>query len=353
MLSSPSRPKLRRSVRDIMETGINIYDDDLDSVCSILDKREESGFLQERSGSNEILSRCLRVLYLFFSTMFLAGSTIVCVWFLTYWVKASVKDETCPVQEWPYPDCSRQLTHKQGNEIPPMYTPEHWNEVRRKYHESVPASRSSLGKEWQNLYKMSPERDGIVVTEHNNGFVAPVDFKYSPGRGRGVYANAVIKKGQKIWDNRYRGVFDSDCSAKVFLNKLTEEERCNAIFWGYSNNFQGKGFKYMMDLDGHAYFNHCSYNEKSRNSEHHYEDELERRDYGLPHFFSFSLLHSTDQATLQRRNTIGSHGLYATRDIPAGEEICFDYHDIHRNVIFDTYSFLFAHALDIHQWFTL
>jgi hypothetical protein len=222
-----------------------------------------------------------------------------------------------------------------------MNTPEHWLERRRKYQESV--QKSSLSAGWQGLNKTSilgpgtkQYRDtmmGLCLRSSSNILLVEDD----------------TKKGQKIWSNRFSGTFDSDCAAKVFLSKLTEEEQCSTMFWGYSHNFRAHGFQFTTDFDGHTYFNECS--AKGANTQHHYLHELDKKDYGLPHILSLSLPHSASEDKLKRRNAPGPQGLYATRDILPGEELCFDYHDIHRVAIFDYYGLLWAHALHMHQWF--
>lgn len=268
---------------------------------------------------------------------------------LLYLSEPMLSDETCSIPEWKYPDCSGHLTHKQGEGIPPLMTAEEWREFRRKYQDSV--ERSSLEDTWENLSK-SRESDGAVVD--NTGFLLPVEFKYSPGKGRGVYATEPIRQGQQIWDSRFRGVFDTECAAKKYFAQLTTDEQCKAIFWGYNNNFYGHGFQFMMSLDGHAYFNHCSPGSSERNAEHHFEGEFETTMYDLPHFFAINLgKGSVSDLTLQRRNYPGAHGLYAKRDIQPGEEICFNYSEIQVNSVFDYYTKVFVHALKFSQWLTM
>jgi hypothetical protein len=345
-MPSYSIPKLRRAAWEL-EIGLldhSCIDFDDASVGSIVEK-EKASLVESR---NDILSSFRKALCLLSSAIFISSVTFTCVYFATYWAKANLAlDNSCPVPKWDYPNCGRRFTHEQPD-IPSINTPERWLEVRQKYQESVRTSSLSAG--WQGLYKTSIlEQGGETVQRHNDGFVSPVEFKHSPGKGRGVYASAHISEGQKIWDNRYSGIFDSECAAKVFFSKLTEKEQCSIMFWGYSHNFRGHGFQFTADFDGHAYFNQCS--AKDANTVHHYSQELNSTEYGLPHILSLSLPHSISEDTLKRRSAPGSQGLYATRDIMSGEELCFDYNDIHRVALFDYYSQLWAHALDLHQWF--
>ena len=244
----------------------------------------------------------------------------------------------------------------------------------------------------------------------NTGWQVPVDFKYSPGQGRGVYAAAstssssitntttagtiFIPKGTKLWDSRYRGVFYNECAAQIFFSHLSNEERCDVMFWGYSNNHYSSSnstrgdddpdpadvssmhsmmtMKFMIDLDGHGYLNHCDPNTAERTAEHHFENERETgsTQYGWPHILSYPLPRSRlwewwwrywrwsglsslpTPSILNQRNIPGSHGLYASRDILPGEQICFDYAEVHMNAILDYHNMMFQRALKVYQWST-
>ena len=119
-------------------------------------------------------------------------------------------------------------------------------------------------------------------------------------------------------------------------------------------NFYGNGeIQFMVDFDGHGYLNHASRSSKNWNAEHHFEHEMDVENYGLPHFFSVSLSHDVDEATLSMRNTPGAHGLYASKDIQPGEEICFDYEEVHMDGLFDYYTFVVTQSLPMQYWLTI
>jgi hypothetical protein len=237
--------------------------------------------------------------------------------------------------------CPSHVMHKELQ--PPPYSIEHWVELRRIYQQSV--ERSSLGAKWDQLFKEG--EDGKIV--ENTGFLVPVNVSDSPGKGKGVFASKPIKNGQKLWDNRYRGVFDNECSARKFFNVLSEEEACSGMFWGYTNNFYGRGFQFMLDLDGHGYINDCA--EEDRNVQHHFDGEVESDDYRLPRFF----FRGIDDETMIQRNDPGAYGLYATRDIEEGEELCFPYSEVAMNGygFFDWYTFFVCRSLPLSEWWTI
>lgn len=291
--------------------------------------------------------RTKKTLLIAATTAALLASPLIC-WVVLYFIEPS-RDESCPIQQWKFPECSPHLLHQQGSDIPPLKTPEEWRELRRKYYESVQVS--TMSSDWESLTKVR-ESDNAIVD--NTGFLLPVEFKYSPGKGRGVYATKAITKGQQIWDSRFRGAFDSECATKTYFSKLSEEEQCRALFWGYNNNFYGKGFHYMTDFDGHNYMNHCSSDSSKRNTAHFFEGELTKSFSALPHIFTLGLGNgSLDQTTLAKRSYPGAHGMYAIRDIEEGEELCFDYAEIHVNSYFDYYTKIWTHSLKMADWWTL
>jgi hypothetical protein len=265
-------------------------------------------------------------------------------WLLLYF-REPLRDESCLVPEWKFPDCSAHILH---TTISPLVTPQQLLDFRRQYHESG-VQESSMTSDWANLTKIV---NGQVVD--NTGFLLPVQFQYAPGKGRGIYATHSIAKGEQIWDSRFRAVFDTECSTRTFLSKLSEEDQCKIMFWGYSNNFYGNGFQFMVDFDGHGYMNHCDAASPARNTAHYFEGELDTPYSTLPHIFAYTWSSgNVDQTTLRKRTYPGAHGMYATRDIEAGEELCFDYSEIHENVHFDYYTKFWTHSLQVIHWWNL
>jgi len=362
--------------------------------------------------------------------MFVITGLILGMWLFRYTILVPHwPEDTCEVATWAqvYPTCHDQVTHHNNNNNNSfqVLNSTQWVQLRQLYYQSTTqtsttsssrsttststsSSSSSLGDGWND-----------TDNDYKDGWLVNVDVRYSPGKGRGVFAatnattstttsttsssssssssttttrhRTVIPKGTKIWDSRYRGIFDSQCAAKRFFASLHDNSNindaaCSVMFWGYANNFYGPDFRFMIDLDGHGYMNHCSKGSPGQNVEHHFEHELETDDYALPHFLSYPLLSptkttmmesllqwpwyvwttttttttspsttttTTDQRNvlLEQRNIPGSHGMYASRDIVAGEELCFDYEEVHIDAIMDYFAIMFQRSLKIHQWF--
>lgn len=258
------------------------------------------------------------------STMFLSICRLfnlvasVGVLAVLYWIALYTgiydRDASCPVKDWTYePRCGDALTHQNTTHLQSALTPEQWHDLRLKYQQSAREGYSSLASNWADLYKQlpAPYNDQVVP---NSGYLIPIEIKTTPDKGRGVFTAVDIKKGEKIWDNRFQATFPNDCASKIFYSRLSNEQACDTMFWSYVHNFFGDGYQTILDLDGHGYTNHGSQEDGLENVVHHFDDELDESYYAL--WPIFARLHPGVKA---RRRRPGAHGLYAIRDISAGE----------------------------------
>lgn len=265
---------------------------------------------------------------------------IAAAYWLALYIGLYNPESDCPVPTFDYPDCSNALMHV--GEVDPPNTSRQWLEWREGYHRAMSVvgrgALTSFAEDWRE--------------PNTTGFTDPssLEFKYSSGMGRAVFTTKAIPKGAKIWDSRYRAVVPNGCVARLWYANMTDQQKCDSVFWGYVNNFYGNGMAYMIDLDGHGYINH----HEQPNTIHHFEGELDTDWYGvsrvrLPYFGIFPL----SREDWQRRNRPGSYGLYATRDIQAGEEIFYDYEEIYMKGWIDWFTIFLERSLPLSEWETI
>jgi hypothetical protein len=212
-----------------------------------------------------------------------------------------VQDNSCPIPEWQYPDCTKYLN---SGVVTASFTQEKWIEMRKAYVQVVGQEESSLSADWAEL----PPRG-----ELSSGFYIPVEVRTSPGKGRGVFSSVDIQKGQKVWDNRHTGRFPDECSVRQFMDVIGEEDACNAIMWAYVNNHFAEevsgDYEFMLDFDECVYFN-AAPSKEEQNLDNRFADHVgEDRD---------------------KRRAPGAFAMYANRDIPAGSELIIDYGQFHQ-----------------------
>lgn len=250
-------------------------------------------------------------------------------------------DPDCEVPTFDYPDCSNALMHV--GEVAPPLTSEEWIELRHKFHTAMTKAAGegatfSLASDW-----MEPNTFGFYD-------MSALEIRFTPGLGRALFAKKPIPKGTKIWDSRYRAVFPNVCVAKIFFANQTNQQKCDAMFWGYINNFYGNGIQYMFDLDGHGYINHSP----TPNAVHHFEGELDKNEYYVSRLRFPSLgIFPLSQEDWERRNRPGAYGLYAAQDIPAGEEILYNYEEIFMYGWLDWFTIFIERSLPISEWLTI
>jgi len=221
----------------------------------------------------------------------------------------------CVILKWEYPSCNKYM-----DKITPPQTPSQWIEFRRKFEAAVGESNSNLDRDWADYMDDSHR-------EVKTGFRVAVDVRISPGKGRGVFLEEPVRKGQVLWENRYSARFPDECSVRIFFASLSEEDQCNAIMWGYVNDFFGRGLQFQLDLDPAVYLNAGSPPAQANTVNRFllkHEDEL------------FDKMNLNDvQRTLesrQRNSLLSSEprfGMVALHDMEAGTELLIDYAEIH------------------------
>ncbi len=150
-----------------------------------------------------------------------------------------------------------------------------------------------------------------MASNGNCGFCVPYTVRDTPGRGRGVFADAPIRKGTIIW-RHVRGqyaVYD-ERSLKELLAKMSHSE----VVYELEHLFGLTEFSgYVIRvLDDGALINHSRQANLALN--------IGGDDNEIPNNVSPQEEQDAEEALLSNR-----FSLIATRDLTAGEELTLDY----------------------------
>ncbi|CAB9499339.1 expressed unknown protein [Seminavis robusta] len=216
----------------------------------------------------------------------------------------------CPIQKWTYPNCRPYLAPK--NASLGDLSPHEWYDLRRKFEQVVGDEASSL----------DPSFRTNGSEESLSGFRVPVEVRVSPGKGLGVFTTTPVQKGQVVWDNRFTARFPDECSLRQYFDLIGEKASCDALTWGYVNDFQGEGLKFLLDLDEAVYLN-----------EARKPDEVNliinfRPLQDDPEYDAVQKLIDPDRFW-QHRQKPGNQQARAKVHLQAGAELLMDYREVH------------------------
>lgn len=90
------------------------------------------------------------------------------------------------------------------------------------------------------------------------------EIRYTPDKGRGVFATQFLPAGTLVWNLRYHAHFFTEASMRRFLTSIREEQACDALQWCYAMNAtsttttgEGGSAVVACDLDEGSLFNHA------------------------------------------------------------------------------------------------
>ena len=189
-----------------------------------------------------------------------------------------------------------------------IHTVETWQTFNRIYNEVIAATQGD--KELQ--------QDSTIPDKFDkNGFQFPIEIKFDPVKGRGVYAKSDIPKGSLLYLSTNNGAFFHGKNYRNFLKALPSKLACDVQIWAFvrwvslETEFNDKHMA-CVDLDEGSFVNTAedmeTYNMALGNDEgvmygEGTEEEEEELWYGCKMKF------------------------YAYRDIKAGGEILASYGD--------------------------
>ncbi|KAL3922998.1 MAG: hypothetical protein SGILL_001902 [Bacillariaceae sp.] len=200
----------------------------------------------------------------------------------------------CPTMADHFKDI-KQEDRDAFNNIPNKRT--HWNKYYDAYHAVV-----------------DPNFEKLPSAEYQEkAWSVPIEVKFSPENGRGVYAKSHIKKGKKVWTAHNAALFANSHQYREFLEHLfadaaSKQAACDTQAWYDIES------KYLEDYTG-------------------------------SHDFEFMICQSFDEGTLFNEdltptqskinlgavesgkfdNQCGGYYYRATRDIEPGEELLISY----------------------------
>jgi hypothetical protein len=179
-------------------------------------------------------------------------------------------------------ECSREDPFAYSH----IHVDEGWKIFNAAYHRALIVTTPSIPKEYEG-----------------DGFQVPVEIKFTPGAGRGIFATTPLEKGTLVWKPLNTAQFSTGMEFRLFLKYLPKKFACDVLIWSYAvkvssvasdNSSTVDVYNVFVDLDSGALFNTASYPS---------ERNLEVRDVVC------------DQDDIGCKND----AIYTTRDIAPGE----------------------------------
>jgi hypothetical protein len=193
---------------------------------------------------------------------------------------------------------------QQSETLKTVHTDETWKTLNRIYHEV--------------MSKQTNKRTPSLPSEYTtNGFHVPIEIKYDPKVGRGIYVKDFVPKGALVWNAKNTAMFHDAQDYRDFLRALPKQLACDVIVWAYvrmvsppaeEDDYDTAEYMACVDLDEGSFINHALRRPKLNlavGTDHLLRPDEDKRLawYGCDNKF------------------------YASRDIIAGEELRFNYNE--------------------------
>lgn len=145
---------------------------------------------------------------------------------------------------------------------------------------------------------VGPDQAEFPPDVFGSGFAADtVEVRVSEEKGRGLFATAPFRAGERVWEDHFTACFDDGMEYRRFLASLPADLACDVLDWAYS----GTEYGVCVDLDEGSLINHAASTEENRV---HWQTD-----------------HETPNIMVDPET--GLH--VATVDIQPGEELLIDY----------------------------
>jgi hypothetical protein len=110
-------------------------------------------------------------------------------------------------------ECTPNITYAYSH----IHDEESWKIFYEAYHRAINETKPSVPREYR--------RDGFQV---------PVEIRFTPGVGRGVFATTPIKEGTVVWKPFNTAQFDTAVEFRRFLHHLPKKFACDILIWSYA-----------------------------------------------------------------------------------------------------------------------
>ena len=199
-----------------------------------------------------------------------------------------------------------------------IHNAETWQTFNKIYNEVIAATNSDDNKDLHQGSTIPPKFD-------KHGFQFPIEIKFQPVIGRGVYATTDIPKDSLLYLSTNNAAFYNGQTFRNFLKALPTKLACDVQIWAFvrwvslETNFNGKHM-ICVDLDEGSFVNSADENVAMQ-----YNMALGNNDGKL---YIDMDTDTVENAEEQRELWYGCKmKFYASRDIVAGEEIRASYND--------------------------
>mmetsp|Transcript_61379 Transcript_61379/g.150223 ORF Transcript_61379/g.150223 Transcript_61379/m.150223 type:complete len:370 (+) Transcript_61379:210-1319(+) len=218
-------------------------------------------------------------------------------------------------------------------------------------------SWETLNGLYNNLMTTKNKPSSIPPSFVTSGFQYPIEIRYDPTRGRGVFTKTLIRKGTLIWKGVNTASFDDAQDYRDFIQSLTlsssnpdannrnhNQLACDVLIWAYSRTVSDeRDDEYLacVDLDEGSMVNSASLNNSIDNGTATITSGNDSTDTIIPNDTAAADVNDTvncvlglddgpmpDNPTEQDYERIwyGCYMyFYATKDILPGTEIIADY----------------------------
>jgi hypothetical protein len=183
----------------------------------------------------------------------------------------------------------------------PIYNQTTWNLIRKTYLDVVGEEKYN-----QNIKVGMSEKNGFAVSTH---------VGYSDGKGRGIFVDTPVKKGELVWKEIQTADFDNSSTFKTFLNLLPKSLVCDVREWAYVADI-------YIGTDGKRYFPET--NDETKVS---YKWRIDIEEGSIINNEADSPNIGCDLEAAKEVKGGCRVASWALRDLEVGEEILMDYGD--------------------------